>query len=417
MRKKTIPWLFQRFLLIGVLSSIWLSITSVITSAYEEQIGDYRIRHIKSHEELYDRYERLSESWIEIYHQDTRVYQREVGDSFIQITGGTAHDSHGERYELPVGEDLTGNGIPNVVIKEMYRKGMTFRQACRMDIFEIGECFRPIAAFSDCGSFEDFDGDGQFEATIVDWTFEYWEEWHSEPPAAPLVILRYDATCDRYTLAEDLMYRPAPSAQEFDAMITAIHNDPDNQHRHNAPSMILWEKMIELLYSGHEVIAWRLYESAWQPHFGDKVAWAEKFKARLSESLYWKHVFPRQVHRDFPGEYPALLQRTSYPPEERQMLRVETAYEVQCGTILSCDLTQCTASTYGHGANSLMISPTEKGYTIHVIVTLIDNGQANLLNLFLRDDDVYDFLCDEGSPVFLIHKSAVEQTGNNHTLR
>lgn len=313
----------------------------------------------------------------------------------------------GELYALPLGEDLTGDNTPDIAVLEAEQVGNG--GICNMNIFEIGECFRHIATFSDCGYFEDRDGDGKFEVNLPDETFRYWRVWISDPPI-PTVILRYDTRFDKYVLADDLMLRPAPSQNVFTAMIDRVRK-ADNDYKGNGPPLILWEMMIELLYSGHEDVAWLLYEQSWLPRFGDEASWATRFKAQLAESHYWKHLSSFQFlpWRSVSEEYPALLQRPSYSSQQQSLFPVGKAYEVQCGSVVTCDLTQCTASPYDHGAGMVMYYPTEKSTPIHVILMLTYQKQARVVNLFGKDEQdglCFDAPCDSGTSVFLIHKSS-----------
>ena len=225
----------------------------------------------------------------------------------------------------------------------------------------------------------------------------------------PTVILRYDAQQDKYALAEELMYRSAPTEEMLQLSIANIRK-AENEYLENAPPLVLWKKMLDLIYSGHEDIAWRVFDEAWQPHFGDKTKWAEDFKTQLGQSKYWEHLYPIQFQDSLDLGYPELLQRLSYPPGKE--LPAEKAYEVQCGNYVTCDLETCMASIYPMNLDTLSYNPIDKQIPIHVIIMLFNQKQPEIYNLFMKNDGSYfDASCDIGTPVFVIHKSSRKTTG------
>lgn len=394
-RKNIVVYLRQCVFVITLLHSF----LQLSWAEQEIVIGEYTFRHTFSGKET------LSEGIVEIFHRDKRVYQRYLIADYpvsISVEGGMARDANGELYPLPLGSDLTGDGIPDVALLEAepYNRDVI----CYMTLFEIGECFRQIATFSDCGDLEDVDGDGLFEVNLRDDAFSFWENDWGNGPTPPTVILRYDPPQDKYALAEELMYRSAPTEEMLQVSIANIRK-AENEYAKDAPPLILWEKMLDLIYSGHEDVAWRVYDEAWQPRFGDKAKWAEDFKAQLAESKYWKHLYPIQFRDSLDIGYPELLQRPSYPPGKE--LPAETVFEAQCGSYVTCDLETCRASINEMFPDELIYYPTDKETPIHVVIMLIDQKQPKLYNLFGKYGDSYpDAQCDIGTPVFIIHKSS-----------
>jgi len=137
------------------------------------------------------------------------VYQKSAGGKFKIDTRLEEEDSPNALTEM--GKNITGNGIPNLVISEW-----TGGAHCCSNfyIFEIGARFRFLAKIEaghgDMSHFANLDGDGNLEFVGADWTFAYWRTSFAESPA-PEIILRFAA--GGYRLAEDLMRKPAVSRQ------------------------------------------------------------------------------------------------------------------------------------------------------------------------------------------------------------
>lgn len=209
------------------------------------------------------------------------------------------------------------------------------------------------------------------------------------------------------------MYQPAPSEETFEDTINVIR-EAKNDYNQNAPPMILWDKMLELLYSGHESVAWRLHERAWQPHFGDRTEWAKKFEEQLSESKYWKHLYPLQTWDSPSAEYPERLSHPIYPPS--QEMPFQKAYEAQCGSVVTCDSDGCSAFSNELYPNELTYYPTNKTTPVHVLIILTNKGQPRIYNLWgtygklcnqhgSSCGGALDAPCDIGTQAFIIHKS------------
>jgi hypothetical protein len=183
-----------------------------------------------------------------------------------------------------VGKDITGNGVPNLVVAE-HTGGA---HCCNViHLFEIGKEFRKIAELDGAHSqvlFKDLDGDLKPEVLMKDWTFAYWRSSFTGSSKPPTVILRYRDGA--YRVAADLMRKPAPSPTELKRRAQRVREDQWWKETGEPPSH-LWGYIFELLYTGHGKLAWQFLEMAWRPGVSGKDEFLREFRDQLSASPFW----------------------------------------------------------------------------------------------------------------------------------
>jgi len=193
---------------------------------------------------------------------------------------------------IPVGTDITGAGKPNAIVSD-WSGGA---HCCfTLRIFELGEQFKEIAKIeaghSDGAKFVDLDHDGFYEFEGNDWAFAYWRASFKYSPA-PRIVLKYRE--GRFRLAYDLMKQPGPSPEEFAALVGNVKSDeewtdtapPDCDMDCGVP-VALWKNMLNLMYTGHPDLAWKLFDQSWRPTRKDKPVFAKEFCEQVKGSLYW----------------------------------------------------------------------------------------------------------------------------------
>lgn len=113
---------------------------------------------------------------------------------------------------IPIGEDVTGDGIPNLLVAT-HSGGA---HCCyTYYVFQIGNEFRFVdkLGFHDSEtSFYDVDGRPGREAVGADFNFAYWNAGFSETPT-PTVVQRFVA--GKYRVARDVMHQPPLPEPEF----------------------------------------------------------------------------------------------------------------------------------------------------------------------------------------------------------
>ncbi len=218
-----------------------------------------------------------------------RIYARRAINQFSDFSFDDENDKAGAELVKP-GLDITGSGAPGLMITE-YTGGV---HCCYLlYIFELGPTFHIIPAL--------FGGNGGFGVRRLakgvglvtnDDTFAYWNTSYAESPQ-PEVVLHYRDGAYRPDF--ELMRKPAPSWDELKAAAkedrTALAATANETYPPEDPMKFLpafWGRMLDLIYTGHEDLAWKYFDEVWPPKKLGKALFARDFKKQLSESRYWK---------------------------------------------------------------------------------------------------------------------------------
>jgi hypothetical protein len=143
----------------------------------------------------------------------------------------------------------------------------------------------------DGAHFADLDGNHRYYYVGNDWTFSFWDVSFANSPApAPTVVLRFveNAKPAGYHLAIDKMQRPAPTPAEWSkAVREASAAFGENGGFGDGIGSELWSNMLNLIYTGHSELAWKLFDQAWPLQRPDKDKFLTGFCSQLKSSPYW----------------------------------------------------------------------------------------------------------------------------------
>ena len=202
-----------------------------------------------------------------------------------------------DEARFSVGTNLTGNGLPNLVVST-YSGGAN----CCTDVhvFELGEQFRRVARFdarnAEGVEFADLDRNGILTVSMADWHYiDVIAPMIASP--APAIIFRYRD--GRYQLAPDLMKQPAPPRAELMRFAREIHELFEQARKKPAeadqilarwnphyPVPQLWSKMLDLIYTGNEGEALLLFEEAWPETYPGKQKALKRFRVLVEGSPF-----------------------------------------------------------------------------------------------------------------------------------
>ena len=137
--------------------------------------------------------------------------------------------------------------------------------------------------------FRDLRGDGNLELVTADWTFAYWNvaccSSHSPP-----VILRYQG--GRYLPDLEMMHKPTPPQADLEEWAKSFRGkstEPDMVNLWPAPPE-MWQKMLDLIYTGNMASAWRLLDLSWPADRPGKQRFLKAFKMQLGTSPYYAAI-------------------------------------------------------------------------------------------------------------------------------
>lgn len=150
---------------------------------------------------------------------------------------------------IPMGTDITGNSIPNVMIHE---RADAARGGHRFHLFEIGRRFRFVQTLGyggdDYGDFQDITGDGVFEFLTRDDSFAGFPGYSRAETLLPPVIQKYRD--GQYRTDIELMRKPPPSESELQQKITKVRSQEWAHQEYGIPFDYPMNGL-NLIYSGN----------------------------------------------------------------------------------------------------------------------------------------------------------------------
>jgi hypothetical protein len=211
---------------------------------------------------------------------------KETGDHWY--IGGYVR---GDGRAVEVGQDMTGNGIPDLILQE------TPEGAHPPSTFHILE-LRPgdaqliatIHGVSDLGNIRDVDGDGTFEIVAYDSTFAYWNTYYAASPSPRVVYAVSADVC--YRVSPEAMRRFLLTADEFAVRAALVQEQLMNAElaEDGSPSLWdcsdLWGTMLDLIYSGDSDRAYEFVELTWPKQRSGKETFIRSFQQQLGRSPY-----------------------------------------------------------------------------------------------------------------------------------
>lgn len=254
----------------------------------EQAFGRYVIR-------VYEDWDCVVES-LEVLKDGQRVYAQN-GQLHFWI-GGVLRDDEGGEHVIPMGRDITGDGVPNLVVRQ-WTGGM---QCCLiLYVFDLGEEFRRASILElhqdESTYFSDLDGDANLELVTAEWTFS-WDQGFRDFSLVQNVILRFDGGA--YHLAADLMRKPTPAAADLLARARSIRDKAWGNCDPFPPGLgiRLSASLLDLVYSGNAELLGGFLDLAWPANCPGKDGFLNGFLKWLPLSPYWPEL------KDLSDEWP-----------------------------------------------------------------------------------------------------------------
>jgi len=224
-----------------------------------------------------------------------KVVFRRTLEGMGEFTLGQPANAQDGIPKIENGTDITGRGRADMIVINW-----TGGAHCCFShfIFEVEPTLWLLASIDDgdgdYAHFADLDGNKHYYYVGNDWTFSYWNASFGHSPA-PTVVLRFveDAKPAAYHLAIDKMQRPAPTPAEWNkAVREATDAFGENGGFGDGIGSELWSNMLDLIYTGHSDLAWKLFDQAWPPQRPAKDKFLSGFCSQLKTSAYWPDLEP-----------------------------------------------------------------------------------------------------------------------------
>jgi len=244
----------------------------------EQFYGEYTYRHYTGPP--------FNEDVFQVFHDDQIVYQSKVAFGFSLYQENELY-SHGK--------DITGDGIPNLLVLEGGGGSSAFSDSCH--VLSLGEQCKLIQTLP-VGEFVDLNEDGILEYLTRDGVFTFWYAGHANSPA-PRMVLAYRE--GQYKLAPTLMYQPLPEQELITRKVSEARSQCEKLKTQKCyfhcwhqgevyldPSV--WGFMLDLLYTGHPIEAMDFLDQVWPEGEEGKELFLIEFKQRLNSSKEWKRI-------------------------------------------------------------------------------------------------------------------------------
>lgn len=195
--------------------------------------------------------------------------------------------------------DKTGDGIPDVMIQYFSGGAHCCSELYFINLGDTVETVEYIWIGHADGIVIDKSPNGSLLFIPADWGFAYWLTSFATSPAVE-VILEFKNGKLRPNF--DLMKKPAPSlavlkkkAQVQRQQLSlepyrGEKNLPEEEYFLFFPTPVFWGHMLELIYTGHEDLAWQFLDLVWSPQKQGKELFIRDFKKQLLQSQYWQMI-------------------------------------------------------------------------------------------------------------------------------
>jgi hypothetical protein len=210
----------------------------------------------------------------------------------VNIAWHISFDDDKSRHLEPiVGEDITGNGVPKLVISYSYHATYCCGSAV---IFELGKEFKKIAKIKG-GSwgvgFKDINNDKFPELILTDNTYYGWHSGEAEIDYPnPPIIFGWNGT--EYVLRPDLMRKAPPAMDELSKQAKLISDSSKWGDKYDAKKIpvALIQDSMKLMYKGNEELGWTFAKMAWSSKFPVDEAFFSEWKNKMAQNPVWQAI-------------------------------------------------------------------------------------------------------------------------------
>ena len=221
---------------------------------------------------------------FEILKSDKRVYIQ-TGYSFA-LGYPLEQDQPPDSMKLKVGDDITGAGIPDLLVSE-WSGGA---HCCyTFHIFELGDTFRKIQSIpvfdADESAFVKRPGVKSLVLDTADYSaFAYFPAGFAGSPAGRVLLSFQEG---RFRLDPVLMKAAAPTRGETEKCATLFRKS--REWKHGQP-LGVWYYATDLIYTGHQAEALEFLKKSWGGSAADREKYLGEYQRRLTKSIYYPQL-------------------------------------------------------------------------------------------------------------------------------
>ena len=187
--------------------------------------------------------------------------------------------------------DKTGDGNPDVQVG-YYTGGA---HCCFITLFfELGDSVTAVPTITTNNAELRAIGktpQGSLRFETFDDTFAYWLTSFAESPM-PRVVLEFRKGVLSSNF--ELMKKPAPSfatlRNNARPKRAAIDLEPYKNVNDSSFDVVFWDTMLDLIYTGHEELAWQYLDLVWPTRKPGKEIFIQDFKHQLAQSPLWQLI-------------------------------------------------------------------------------------------------------------------------------
>jgi hypothetical protein len=262
----------------SVLAFIFAAQASADGRFINKKIGDYKIYISQSYETGLGK--------LVIMQGARKVFESKAIDDHYSF--GTNFDNNYATNDKYSGRDITGNGIPNLVVYN-WTGGA---HCCNfLYVFELGKKFKHLTTVSAGSSnikLVDLDHDGFPEIEFYDGSIDYLFASYAESPPGR-IILKFNK--DNYVVKSDLLQKNILSQKtiltkkiEIKSVFMKLP-----EHSPSLPYDFL-KLMMDLSYAGKKDLAMDISNEVWPSKKPGLTKFKKEFTQALNNSEYWRQI-------------------------------------------------------------------------------------------------------------------------------
>lgn len=221
---------------------------------------------------------------VEILKAGKRVYMQ-TGYSF-SLGYALDHDQSPDSVPVPPGTDMTGEGIPDLLVTEwsggahccysfhVFRLGSEFKKIQTIPVFDADE-----------SDFVKRPGIPGLVLVTADYSaFAYFPKSFAGSPAGRVFLSFQEG---RFRLDATLMKTDGPAKGEIDKCAALFKK---SRAWKDGQPMGMWYYATDLIYTGNETTAVRFLDASWGGSTADRDKYLKEYKRRLQKSVYYPEL-------------------------------------------------------------------------------------------------------------------------------